>query len=149
MGTKTFGKGSVQTVIPLTSDTAMKLTTALYFTPKGRSIQAKGIKPDVIIRSEYNDLDNSWDLSEATLDHHLSNPNMMQVSVDKENTPVISPPEQITTKAQLKARMKLRLANIPKVERQNVATVDLINDFQLKWALNILEGKPLAVITKK
>lgn len=50
MGTRTFGKGSVQTVIPLQEDTGLKLTTARYFTPKGRSIQAEGIVPDVALQ---------------------------------------------------------------------------------------------------
>jgi carboxyl-terminal processing protease len=49
MGSQTFGKGSVQTVIPLQKDTGLKLTTALYYTPSGRSIQAEGIKPDVTL----------------------------------------------------------------------------------------------------
>ena len=49
MGTPTFGKGSVQTVLPMKNDTAVKLTTARYFTPSGRSIQAEGIQPDVVI----------------------------------------------------------------------------------------------------
>lgn len=49
LGTKTFGKGSVQTVIPLTEHGAMRLTTARYYTPSGRSIQAKGIEPDIIV----------------------------------------------------------------------------------------------------
>ena len=47
MGTTTFGKGSVQTVLPLNDKKAIKLTTARYFTPKGRSIQAAGIEPDI------------------------------------------------------------------------------------------------------
>lgn len=50
LGTSTFGKGSVQTVIPLDDGSALKLTTAKYYTPKGRSIQAEGIKPDVIVK---------------------------------------------------------------------------------------------------
>jgi carboxyl-terminal processing protease len=50
LGTKTFGKGSVQTVIPLEEGSALKLTTAQYYTPSGRSIQAEGIKPDIIIK---------------------------------------------------------------------------------------------------
>jgi carboxyl-terminal processing protease len=50
LGTQTFGKGSVQTVIPLEDGAAMKLTTAKYYTPKGRSIQAEGITPDIIVR---------------------------------------------------------------------------------------------------
>jgi carboxyl-terminal processing protease len=49
LGTKTFGKGSVQTVMPLTDSTAVKMTTARYFTPSGRSIQAEGIEPDITI----------------------------------------------------------------------------------------------------
>ena len=49
MGSKTFGKGSVQTVVPLGNDTAIKLTTARYYTPSGRSIQAEGIEPDIVL----------------------------------------------------------------------------------------------------
>ena len=57
LGTKTFGKGSVQTVVPLDNNRAIKLTTALYFTPSGRSIQERGIQPDIEI--EPNDDDSS------------------------------------------------------------------------------------------
>ena len=49
MGTQTFGKGSVQTILPLGNNTAIKLTTARYYTPSGRSIQAKGIVPDITV----------------------------------------------------------------------------------------------------
>jgi carboxyl-terminal processing protease len=49
IGTQTFGKGSVQTILPLTNNTAIKLTTARYYTPSGRSIQAKGITPDFLV----------------------------------------------------------------------------------------------------
>ena len=49
MGTQTFGKGSVQTILPLGNNTAIKLTTARYYTPSGRSIQAKGITPDIVV----------------------------------------------------------------------------------------------------
>src|ERR1700745_276839 len=49
LGTKTFGKGSVQTILPLDDDSALRLTTARYFTPNGRSIQAVGITPDVVV----------------------------------------------------------------------------------------------------
>jgi carboxyl-terminal processing protease len=147
LGTKTFGKGSVQTVIPLSQDTAVKLTTALYYTPKDRSIQAQGIKPDIIVKNEYNDLYDSWDMSEANLDHHLINPNGISVSKDKDNTPVISPPKQISTQAELKAKYKAQLLNVPKVLKPGEATVDLKNDFQLQWALNIIEGKPVPAPT--
>jgi len=50
LGMQTFGKGSVQTVIPLEDGSALKLTTAKYYTPKGRSIQAEGILPDIVVR---------------------------------------------------------------------------------------------------
>ena len=75
LGTRSFGKGSVQTVVPLTDEKAMKLTTALYFTPKGRSIQAQGIEPDIrveranITRAETETLS----VSEAELSGHLAN----------------------------------------------------------------------------
>ncbi len=77
MGTKTFGKGSVQTVIPLRGDskkTAIKLTTARYFTPSGRSIQAKGIEPDVEVKdtAEGNFVD--FDIREEDLANHLEVP---------------------------------------------------------------------------
>ena len=49
IGTQTFGKGSVQTIMPLGNNTALKLTTARYYTPSGRSIQAKGIMPDIVV----------------------------------------------------------------------------------------------------
>jgi carboxyl-terminal processing protease len=51
LGTKSFGKGSVQTIIPLPGHGAMRLTTARYYTPSGRSIQAKGIDPDIIVEA--------------------------------------------------------------------------------------------------
>lgn len=77
MGTKSFGKGSVQTVIPLRGEgnnTAIKLTTARYFTPSGRSIQAKGISPDVEVKdtADGNFLD--IDIREADLTNHLEVP---------------------------------------------------------------------------
>ncbi|WP_374334921.1 S41 family peptidase [Leeia sp.] len=77
VGTQTFGKGSVQTVLQLSPTTAIKLTTARYFTPNGRSIQAQGIKPDVeaeeaTVSSAEN---NALRIREADLEHHLDNPN--------------------------------------------------------------------------
>lgn len=147
LGTKSFGKGSVQTVIPLSKDTAVKLTTALYYTPKGRSIQAKGIQPDVIIQSEYSDIVDSWDVSEASYDNHLNNPNSSAPVSNKKtaSTPVIRPPKQIATQAELKAKAEDRLKQSPKVVDQSQAQINLKDDFQLQWALNIIEGKPLPV----
>lgn len=78
MGTKTFGKGSVQTIQELNDGAAVKLTTARYFTPKGRSIQALGISPDIVlsttkINSSQKERNNG--LKEKDLTRHLSNPN--------------------------------------------------------------------------
>jgi carboxyl-terminal processing protease len=70
MGTQTFGKGSVQTILPLGNSTAIKLTTARYYTPNGQSIQAKGITPDILDESAR---DESGRLREADLEGHLSN----------------------------------------------------------------------------
>ena len=72
MGTDSFGKGSVQTVIPLSEDKAIKLTTALYFTPNGRSIQAQGIKPDIVVEpARLTTLKKRHQISEADLSGHL------------------------------------------------------------------------------
>ncbi|MCK2095391.1 S41 family peptidase [Thauera aromatica] len=71
MGTQTFGKGSVQTILPLNNSTAIKLTTARYYTPSGRSIQAKGIEPDVVVEESANG--SSRRVREADLQGHLGN----------------------------------------------------------------------------
>ena len=73
LGTQTFGKGSVQTVLPLPGNTAIKITTARYYTPKGRSIQAKGIEPDVEVEETPGAKKNG--LREADLGGHLINEN--------------------------------------------------------------------------
>lgn len=145
LGVKSFGKGSVQTVIPLSKNTAVKLTTALYYTPKGRSIQAEGIKPDVIIQSEYSDILDSWDMTEASLDHHISNPTIESIKSSTESVPVIRPLKQIASQDEIKAKAEARMKKMPKVADQSQAQVDLKNDFQLEWALNIIEGKPLPI----
>ena len=74
MGSQTFGKGSVQTLRQITADSAVKLTTARYFTPNGRGIQAKGIVPDVLVdETAEGDAINSLRLREADLQKHLAN----------------------------------------------------------------------------
>ncbi len=77
MGTPSFGKGSVQTILPLAEDRAIKLTTALYFTPKGRSIQAQGIVPDIEVeRARVTAIDNlPRRVTEADLNRRLENAN--------------------------------------------------------------------------
>src|SRR4051812_45699550 len=72
MGTQTFGKGSVQTILPLGNSTAIKLTTARYYTPNGRSIQAKGIVPDIAL-DDGTSSDPNLKLREADLTKHLIN----------------------------------------------------------------------------
>lgn len=75
LGEKSFGKGSVQTVIPLRNNAAMRITTARYYTPSGRSIQAKGIEPDIVVKpAKVEEFDNSdWSISEANLKGALKN----------------------------------------------------------------------------
>jgi len=76
MGTDSFGKGSVQTVLPLNNDRALKLTTALYFTPNGRSIQAQGIIPDIeVARARVTREQDAEGIKEADLQGHLGNGN--------------------------------------------------------------------------
>ena len=88
MGTRSFGKGSVQTVLPLDEERAIKLTTSLYFTPKGRSIQAQGIVPDIIVDdafvtrrsrnvSQYNEADLPGRLDNANNDEKAQNQDEM------------------------------------------------------------------------
>lgn len=79
IGTKSFGKGSVQTVLPLDEKRGIKLTTALYYTPSGSSIQAKGIKPDIVVEEitvpKNKDKNNFSGFSEADLRGHIKNAN--------------------------------------------------------------------------
>jgi carboxyl-terminal processing protease len=76
MGSDSFGKGSVQTILPLSESRAIKLTTARYFTPSGRSIQAEGIVPDILVeRAKVTAYDNAGQITEADLSGHLGNGN--------------------------------------------------------------------------
>lgn len=90
VGVKTFGKGSVQSVLPLGNQGGIKLTTARYYTPNGRSIQATGITPDVVVEeatlTTANGAAPSLRIREADLEHHLSNPNG-----DKDSKPEAAP----------------------------------------------------------
>lgn len=94
VGTRSFGKGSVQTVLPLDDKRAIKLTTALYYTPSGTSIQAKGITPDIVIEEidvpKNAEKPDTMDYSEADLNGHLDNKSdaveqAKQAKMDKEN----------------------------------------------------------------
>ena len=83
IGEKSFGKGSVQTVVQLPNGAGMRLTSARYYTPSGRSIQAKGIEPDIVVKQSKIETieDNSWNISEADLKGALKNE-----QADKNNT---------------------------------------------------------------
>ncbi len=130
MGTQTFGKGSVQTVLPLPGDTAIKLTTARYYTPNGRSIQAKGIVPDITVEESANGNHNGIRLREADLERHLIN--------DKEKE---GPKESIKPAAKnpakpVKGGAKDELEDEPP-PRLEYATKD---DYQFQQAMNLLKG---------
>jgi carboxyl-terminal processing protease len=121
LGIKTFGKGSVQTILPLDDNSALRLTTARYFTPKGRSIQATGIVPDIVVEStpqQEGKIDDKKrpSLREENLPGHLHNqqqtPNSKQEPGEKEKEKQIpsSAPtgdESIDSDAQLKRALDL------------------------------------------
>ena len=121
VGTKTFGKGSVQTVVPLVGDVAMRLTTARYFTPSGRSIQAMGVSPDIIVEQQppvsKEDLEEMKQgrerLKEIDLRGALSNENLTD---DEKNL--------IETER----------------ERREIMAERRRNDFQLAHALDLIKG---------
>jgi len=94
LGTKTFGKGSVQTILPLDDQSALRLTTARYFTPKGRSIQAAGIVPDIVMENESLPEARAEEkqrpsIREENLPGHLQNQ-----SIPKESAPLQEKPEK-------------------------------------------------------
>lgn len=102
MGTQTFGKGSVQTIIPVSADGAMRLTTALYYTPSGRSIQSTGITPDIEVpRARVELLGESSTRRESTLRGHIeqqdllpneASPNPPPAGGGQERSPEAAPP---------------------------------------------------------
>lgn len=130
MGTQTFGKGSVQTIMPLANNTAIKLTTARYYTPNGRSIQAKGIVPDIIVEETPNGSLGGVRLREADLDRHLGN--------DKE-------PEETVVAPQGGAKVK---PVKDEDEDKPSAPFEFAtpSDYQFTQALNLLKG--LQIIQK-
>ena len=134
MGSQTFGKGSVQTVRPLGTDTGIKLTTARYYTPSGKSIQAKGIVPDVMIdESEEGNIFAALRMREADLDKHL---NSGQGEEKK---------DEAREKAREEARKRMEEeAKKPATDRK-VPEFGSDKDFQLVQALNQLKGRPVLV----
>ena len=133
MGSQTFGKGSVQTVRPLGPDTGIKLTTARYFTPSGKSIQARGIVPDVMIdETAEGDVFAALRLRESDLAKHLDNTQGGEAAADK-----------ALEKAREEARKKLEEeAKTAKTERK-LPEFGSDKDFPLIQALNQLKGQPV------
>ncbi len=136
MGAQTFGKGSVQTVRPLSADTALKITTARYYTPSGKSIQARGIVPDVFVDetaegSPYAALRTR----EADLDRHL----LGGTGPDKD-------PARERAREEARTRLEAETArtNQPPKPLPEFGTAE---DFPLQQALNQLRGQP--VVTSK
>jgi len=134
MGSQTFGKGSVQTVRPLGPDTGLKITTARYYTPSGRSIQAKGILPDVMVdETAEGNVFSVLRTREADLDKHLSNG---QGAEQK---------DEAREKARDAALKKLEdEAKKPAAERK-LPEFGTDKDFQLMQAINQLKGLPVLV----
>lgn len=131
MGTKTFGKGSVQTILPLKDQRGLKLTTALYYTPNGKSIQAKGIEPDVIVENVLIPKPKEEEkvtlfFSEKDLERHLENNNEKTSNVDKE-----------------KMKKDLEKDLIQGLDDGNGDVPLLYRDYQLNEALNMLKGMAL------
>jgi carboxyl-terminal processing protease len=133
LGAQTFGKGSVQTILPLGNNTGLKLTTARYYTPSGRSIQAKGIEPDIAV-DDGRDSPNR--IREANLEHHL-------------NVPADTAAAKTTTAAgKGSAATAPDVKAVPKPGGQTEALPPRLDfgsdeDFQLKQAINHLKGQPV------
>jgi len=127
MGTNSFGKGSVQTVLPLGSKYGLKLTTARYYTPSGRSIQAKGIMPDIVVQqAKLTKVKNNAFYKESDLIRHLNND-----TPAKKNQPNKLSAKQKAKKARIARRIKKAINQ----------------DYQLREALNLLKG--LTVVREK
>src|SRR5262252_8490091 len=124
IGTQTFGKGSVQTILPLGNNTAIKLTTARYYTPSGRSIQAKGITPDIVVEDPTTSTQGR--LREADLEKHLLNEQDPNAQAEKAEKTSAKP----AAEADEKPPTPLEFASD--------------KDFQFQQALKFLKGVPLA-----
>jgi len=139
LGAQTFGKGSVQTILPLGNNTWLKLTTARYYTPSGRSIQAKGIEPDLAV-DDGRDSPNR--IREANLEHHLDIP-PVPGDATKGATAAAGPPG--TTLPDVKSAPKPggQIDALP--PRLDFGSDE---DFQLKQAMNQLKGLPVIASMK-
>jgi carboxyl-terminal processing protease len=134
LGTQTFGKGSVQTIMRLGNNTAIKLTTARYYTPNGRSIQAKGITPDLVVEDPFNPNDQSTRMREADLGRHLLNDR------DADSAQPAAKPEASSAPSEDGA-----VPPKPRPKPTPLAPGEIVSkdDFQVQQALNHLKGQPV------
>lgn len=128
VGTKSFGKGSVQSILPMNNGTAIKLTTARYFTPNGRSIQAKGIDPDIVVEDGFSGLMSR----ESDLSNRLSNPEEKSKEEEVKNSPENNAEEEKSSSKSDDGAEALR--SFKPVE------FGTDEDKQFQEALNILKG---------
>ena len=136
MGSQTFGKGSVQTVRQLGPDTALKITTARYYTPSGRSIQAKGIVPEVMLdETAEGNVFAALRTREADLDKHLSNGK----EAEKKDSEREKAREAALKKLEEDAKKPVAERRLPEFGSEK--------DFQLQQALNQLKGQPVKAST--
>jgi carboxyl-terminal processing protease len=135
MGAQTFGKGSVQTVRPLPNESALKITTARYYTPSGRSIQAKGIVPDVWLdETAEGNVYAALRMREADLQKHLQGADEgKDAEADKARE---------KARGQARARLEEQLAR-SKEPPKPLPEFGSPEDFPLQQALNQLKGKPV------
>ena len=133
MGAATFGKGSVQTILPIGANAGLKLTTARYYTPAGRSIQAKGIEPDLVVD---DGRDNVNRIREANLEHHLVTP-------ASPGAPGATPSGAAAAPAN--APKPPQAAPVAPAPRFDFGSDQ---DFQLKQAMNHLKGEPVIASIK-
>lgn len=124
LGTKTFGKGSVQTIIPIDNQGALRLTTALYFTPSGRSIQDYGVTPNVTVAETDSPQDSFFELRETNLLHAFTNPTKAQTTPLPPALPLPAVAATIPSKPP---------ANWPSYDPSKPTT-----DFQLQMALKLI-----------
>ncbi|MCW7541512.1 S41 family peptidase [Aquabacterium sp. A7-Y] len=137
MGSQTFGKGSVQTVRQLTADTALKLTTARYYTPSGRSIQAKGIVPDVMLdETAEGNLYSALRMREADLQKHL-------VSGGEKDEK--DPAREKAREEAMKRLEEEAAKQASKPPAKPLPEFGSEEDFQLQQAMNRLKGKTVLV----
>jgi carboxyl-terminal processing protease len=134
LGSQTFGKGSVQTVRPLGPDTGLKLTTARYYTPSGKSIQAKGIVPDVMVdETEEGNVFALLRTREADLDKHLGSGQGAEMK------------DPAREKARDDARKKAEDEARKGPSDRKMPEFGTDKDFQLVQALNQLKGRPVLI----